>query len=364
MRLVLRLLGWLASVVVALALIAVIGGYGYFKWRQHENAMPLAITTPNGIYEEGFQKIGGVDQWVQIKGEDRDNPAILMVSGGPGNAMWPLRYHLLQPWETTFTLIDWDQRGSGLTYTHDGGDAETDVTLPRMVQDGIEVAEYARARLHKKKIVLFGWSWGTILGMEMIHARPDLFSAYVGTGQFVDGKDNEMIGYQALMALAEAKHDTDTVKKLRAIGPPPYATSEKLFVERDALKAYVPAADHAINDRALDIMGYAPGYSPWEIYQILMNAPDYSIDKLEPSVKEYSLDHLGKKFDVPLFIIDGGDDIQVPASLAKTYFATLQAPQNEFYAIPGAAHLAPVSKPDEFLAIMNAHVRPVAVAAQ
>lgn len=364
MRLVLRILGWLAGGVVALVLIAVIGGYGYFLWRQHENAVPLAINTPNGINENGFQKIGGVDQWVQIKGEDRDNPAILMVSGGPGNAMWPLRYHLLQPWEKTFTLVDWDQRGSGLTYTHDGGDAETDVTLPRMVQDGIEVAEYARARLHKKKIVLFGWSWGSILGMEMIHARPDLFSAYVGTGQFVNGKDNEMIGYQSLMALAEAKHDQATIDGLRKIGPPPYNTNDKFGTERGLLKAYVPAADHAINDQALDIMGYAPGYNPWELYQILMKAPDYSLNQLEPVVANYSLDHLGKNFAVPLFIIDGAEDIQVPESLAKSYFATLHAPRNEFYTIPGAAHLAPVSKPGEFLAILNDKVRPVAVAAQ
>ena len=364
MRLVLRILGWLVGGVVALALIAVIGGYGYFLWRQHENAVPLAITTPNGIYESGFQKIGGVDQWVQIKGEDKDNPAILMLSGGPGNAMWPLRYHLLQPWEKTFTVVDWDQRGSGLTYTHDGGDAETDVTLPRMVQDGIEVAEYARARLHKKKIVLFGWSWGTILGMEMIHSRPDLFSAYVGTGQFVNGKDNEMIGYRSLMALAQAKHDQATIDGLRKIGPPPYNTNDKFGTERGLLKAYVPAADHAINDQALDIMGYAPGYNPWELYQILMKAPDYSLDQLEPVVANYSLDHLGKNFAVPLFIIDGAEDIQVPESLAKSYFATLHAPVNQFYTIPGAAHLAPVSKPEAFIALLNEKVRPVAVAAQ
>jgi pimeloyl-ACP methyl ester carboxylesterase len=360
----LRILRWIVGVVVALVLIVAIGAYGYFKWRQHENAVPLAINTPNGIYEKGFQKIGGVDQWVQIKGEDRDNPAILMVSGGPGNAMWPLRYHLLQPWEKTFTLVDWDQRGSGLTYTHDGGDAETDVTLPRMVQDGIEVAEYARARLHKKKIVLFGWSWGSILGMEMIHARPDLFSAYVGTGQFVDGRQNESVGYHSLLALAAAKHDTATVKTLRGIGAPPYSTTQKMETERDMLMPYVPAADHAINDQALAIMGFTPGYSPWEIYQALTKAPDFSIDRLEPTVANYSLDHLGKKFDVPIFIIDGADDIQVPMTLAKSYFATIQAPINEFHTIPDAAHLAPVSKPKEFLAIMNAKVRPVALAAQ
>jgi pimeloyl-ACP methyl ester carboxylesterase len=173
-----------------------------------------------------------------------------------------------------------------------------------------------------------------------------------------------MIGYQSLMALAQAKHDKATIDGLREIGPPPYSTSDKFGTERGLLKAYVPAADHAINDQALDIMGYAPGYSPWEIYQILMKAPDFSIDRLEPTVANYSLDHLGKDFAVPLFIIDGADDIQVPESLAKSYFATLHAPINAFYTIPGAAHLAPVSKPDEFLAILNAKVRPVAVAAQ
>ena len=360
----LRVLRWIVGGIVALLLIVVIGAFGYWKWCQHENAVPLAITTPNGLDEASFVKIGGVDQWIQIRGEDRNNPVILTVSGGPGNALYPLRYHIMQPWEKTFTVVDWDQRGSGLTYTHDGDDAETGLTIPRMTQDGIEVAEYLRRRLHQKKIVLFGWSWGTILSMEMIHARPDLFSAYVGTGQFVEGGQNEMLGYRALMALAIAKHDDATVKKLREIGEPPYSTSEKLFTERNLLKSYVPAADHAINDQALSIMGFAPGYSLWEIYAMVQKAPDFSIDKLEPAVKAYSLDHLGKKFDVPLFIIDGADDIQVPETLAKSYFATLQAPQNEFYAIPGAAHLAPVSKPDDFLAIMNAHVRPVAVAAQ
>jgi pimeloyl-ACP methyl ester carboxylesterase len=364
MRLVLRVLGWIVGGIVALALIAVIGAYGYFKWRQHENAVPLAINTPNGIDEAGFVKIGGVDQWGQIRGEDRNNPVILMVSGGPGNALWPLRYHIMQPWEKTFTVVDWDQRGSGLTYSHDGGDAETGLTLPRMTQDGIEVAQYLRAHLHRKKIALFGWSWGTILGMEMIHARPDLFSVYVGTGQFVDGKDNESLGYQALLARAIAKHDTATVDGLRKIGPPPYNSSDKFGTERGLLKAYVPAADHAINDNALSIMGFTPGYSLSEIYQALMKAPDFSLDKLEPTVANYSLDHLGKKFDVPIIIIDGADDIQVPMTLAKSYFATLQAPLNEFYTIPGAAHLAPVAKPEEFLAIMNAKVRPVALAAQ
>ncbi len=68
MRLVLRILRRLVGGIVALALIAVIGGYGYFKWRQHENAVRLAINTPNGIDEKGFRKIGGVDQWLQIKG--------------------------------------------------------------------------------------------------------------------------------------------------------------------------------------------------------------------------------------------------------------------------------------------------------
>jgi len=77
------------AVVVAALIITVVAALLYRAWRQHENAETLAIHTPNGIEEAGFVRIGGIDQWVQIRGDDRANPVLLFLHGGPGNSLTP-----------------------------------------------------------------------------------------------------------------------------------------------------------------------------------------------------------------------------------------------------------------------------------
>ena len=114
-------------------------------------------------------------------GEQRLNPAILYLHGGPGEAQSPFLREFL-PWEEAFTVANWDQRGSGKTYGRNGP-ATTGMTMDQMVQDTIEVADHVRKRLGKKKIILVGQSWGAMLGVHVVKRRPDLFGAFVGTGQ-------------------------------------------------------------------------------------------------------------------------------------------------------------------------------------
>jgi len=357
MRWVWRILGGIA----ALAVVIVLGALGYRAWAQHENAVAQEIHTPNGIVEESFVKIGGVEQWVQIRGQDRDNPVPLILSGGPGNSLIPLSYKFLLPWEKKFTVVNWDQRGSGLTYVHNNGGEG--LTIPRMTEDTIELSDYLRKHLHKKKIVLLGWSWGSILGVEAAHARPDLFSAYIGTGQLVDGRDNEAVGYASLLKRAEASHDDATVKTLRDIGPPPWADSSKTATEREALIAYTPPRENAAWKSLPFVAFCAPETRLLDLNAVGIGAAVFSFNKLWPSVMRYDARHLGTQFDLPMFVIDGADDIQVPMPLARDWFATVQAPRKEFITIPGAAHLALATHSDEFLQIVDEKVRPLAVAA-
>ena len=150
--------------------------------------------------EEGlYVPIGGIRQWIQIRGEDRANPVLLYVHGGPGASALALSW-AWQPWEKYFTVVQWDQRGAGRTYRLNGDAEAPGMTIDQMTKDGIEVAEYLRAHLHKEKIVLLGHSWGSILGINMVRRRPDLFSAYVGTGQFVEAERNEAYNYAHVLA--------------------------------------------------------------------------------------------------------------------------------------------------------------------
>ncbi len=123
-----------------------------------------------------FAPIGGIPQWITIKGDDRANPVILFLHGGPGNAMSPFADAMFAGWEKDFTLVQWDQRGAGRTYTKNGPSVEPTMTLERMTDDGIEVAEFLKKHLGKDRIVLEGGSWGSVLGIRMAHARPDLFT--------------------------------------------------------------------------------------------------------------------------------------------------------------------------------------------
>lgn len=360
MRVVGRILGGLLVLIVVLA----VAGFGYRAWQQKVNAERLAITTPNAIVEESFVKMGGIDQWVQIRGQDKNNPVLLILSGGPGNSLIQIGYPFLPVLEKDYTVVNWDQRGAGLTYVRNGGNAGTGLTIARMTADTNEVAEYLRKRLVKKKIILLGWSWGSILGIEAIHARPDLYSAYVGTGQFVSGQENESVGYASLLARAKAANDAKTVKALTDIGPPPYSNNDKMGVERQNLIPYTPPAERAAFASFTKTALLAPGYSLMDTYQIGFGAPAFSIDKLWPSVTRYDArKDLDGNFAVPFFVIDGADDIQVPMTLARDWFATIKAPQKEFITIPNAAHLALATNAPDFVRIMNAKVRPLAMAA-
>lgn len=303
--------------------------------------------------------IGGIEQWIEIRGEDRQNPVLFILSGGPGTSLIPMGYTFLRAWEKDFTVVNWDQRGSGRTFQRNGT-RTPDMTIARMAADTVAVAEYLCRHLGKAKIILLGWSWGSILGIEAIHARPDLFAAYVGTGQFVEGIANEEVGYAAVLSRAEAAHDTSAVRKLHQIGPPPYATNAKLGAERRLVARFTPPLERALWGRLPYIVAEAPGYSLLDLYPIVFGAMMFSLRTLWPSVTTYDAKKLTSAFKVPFFIINGEDDIQVPTTIARDWFATVTAPQKAFITLPDAAHLALATHPAQFLKIMNEQVRPLA----
>ena len=111
--------------------------------------------TPTGrIDQTSFVPLGGLEQWISIRGDDRSNPVLLVVHGGPGEAQWP-QAEVYKPWEKTFTVVQWDQRGAGHTFGRYGTNTP-DVTLDRISKDGMELAEYLCHELGKKKIIVFG----------------------------------------------------------------------------------------------------------------------------------------------------------------------------------------------------------------
>src|SRR5262249_9691710 len=149
-------------------------------------------------------------------------PVILLLHGGPGDATNPWGYAGFRSWLRHFTVVQWDQRGTGRTLGKNGASLGPTITIERMTQDGIELADLLRKTLAQNKVILVGHSWGSILGVHMVKARPDLFSAFVGTGQVVDPARNYSVAYAEVLKAAERRGEQRAVRELLEIGPPPW----------------------------------------------------------------------------------------------------------------------------------------------
>jgi pimeloyl-ACP methyl ester carboxylesterase len=347
-----------------LLLVVVAAALSFRAYRQHLAAETLAIRSPNGVQEGGFVVIGGIKQWIQIRGEDRNNPVLLFVHGGPGSSTLPMSSGW-QPWEKYFTVVQWDQRGTGRTYGETGDATAPTMTLERMTHDGIELAEYLRTHLHKDKIVLVGHSWGSYLGIHIVKQRPDLFHAYVGTGQVIGRATFEKafeITIARLQTLAQSADNTAALAELAPIASQP-AMSERnrLVAEKWSKALALPPID------GFELAGpippaFMPDFSLLDWYNASKGVA-FSAKYLrgpDGPMFQRDLASLGFEFSIPMFFIEGDEDYITPSGPAEQYFKQIIAPHKDFVQIHGGDHFIPFDRPDRFLTDLVARVRPFA----
>lgn len=102
---------------------------GYRALRQAQAAERQALHGPNAIEEAGFVRIGGIDQWISIRGEDRRNPVLAVLYGGPGAAFQIIGYDVMRDWEADFTVVQWDQRGAGRAFGRNGAEGVGELSI-------------------------------------------------------------------------------------------------------------------------------------------------------------------------------------------------------------------------------------------
>jgi pimeloyl-ACP methyl ester carboxylesterase len=341
--------------VLALIVVAIAGGAGYRWYRHAVIARATAIDRAAGIDEELFAKIGGIDQWIGIRGQNRDNPVVLFVHGGPGIAASPYPRNVLFSWTGDFTMVFWDQRGAGRTFGR-SGPVDSSVTVARMAEDGVEVAEFVRARLHKPKILLLGLSWGSMLGVRMAKARPDLFYAYVGTGQSVNQRKYKVIAYEQLLAEARARNDRKAIAELTANGPPPYASVSKAGVHTRWANAYEPGQPSTWELASLVLFDADVG--PFALRDYIRGIVT-SEDHFRDAAGVDDLPSLGSEFALPFFVFQGAADNVTPVGPVRDYVNSIKAPRKELVIIPNAGHNAMATRSDEFLRLLVEKVRPL-----
>ena len=178
------------------------------------------IVAPDGIDLHEKVRIGGIDQWVSIRGNDRHNPVLLMIHGGPGWVSMPTSWYFQRGWEEYFTVVQWDQRGAGSTYAaNDPAVVAPTMTSERMIGDAEEMVAWLRKEFGQKKIFVLGHSWGSYLGLEVAQRHPDWLYAYIGIGQMVDMPKSEREGWAFAMQEARKAQNAKAIQELQSIAP-------------------------------------------------------------------------------------------------------------------------------------------------
>jgi pimeloyl-ACP methyl ester carboxylesterase len=361
MRIILKAAKFTLLSVVVLLLIAVGAILALRAHRQHVSAQAIAIHTQNGIDEGVYVKVGGIDQWIQVRGQDRNNPVLLCLHGGPGGTWIPLTA-LFVPWEKEFTIVQWDQRGAGKTLETTGQSVADTMSVARMAQDGVEVSEFLRNHLHKDKIILLGFSWGSILGIHIVKQWPDLFYAYVGTGQVSNMPRSLQLSYAYILEKARTANDKEAVKELESIGPPPYDRMDKVLVHFKWHGKYQVELDRAaLASQIGGLTSPTPNYSLWDEYNRIRGFAQIPTWRLYQEMLSADLASLGPDFRIPVYFFQGTKDELTLTPLAQEYFDQINTPHKEMVLLEGAGHFAVWSKADQFLQELVTRVRPLAV---
>src|ERR1700722_2298489 len=219
-----RMFKYVGIAIICLVFVVVSSALLYRTYLQHRVAEKRAITSLHGVDSLEAVRIGGIDQWIEVRGHDLDNPILLFIHGGPGVAFIPLAGAFQGTWEKHFTVVQWDQRGAGKTYeTNDKELQRRTMNVAQMEQDTVEVVNYLRTRFKREKIFVVGHSWGSMLGLWLAHEHPEMIYAFVGTGQAVSMQQNEAAGYRIVLQAAHSRANEQAIKELESIAPYPPA---------------------------------------------------------------------------------------------------------------------------------------------
>lgn len=316
---------------------------------------------PGGINELKAIEIGGIKQWINVRGNDPANPILLFIHGGPGSPMMPESWTFQRPWEDFFTVVQWDQRGAGKTFSSAGRHPDTSMTIARVQADAEELIAYLRRTYGKPKIFLMGHSWGSILGLRVAQHRPDLLYAYIGVGQVVNGQRNEAVGYQETLARAVAVGNDSAIRALKSIAPYPELNGRtplaKTLIERRWDVALGGMVYGANNDNAGETAALSPAYTDYDEQSAELGA-ESSVRTLWPQMQTVDFDN-DTTFECPVFFFSGVDDRTTPESIVERYYGTIRAPEKKFFKIDRAAHYVVNEAPGVVLMDLVRDIRPL-----
>ena len=319
------------------------------------------INTENGIQESGYVELNGIRQFVQIRGEHQGNPVILMLHGGPGSPVAFLSSYFQRALEKDFTLVNFDQRGSGRTYY---ANEEVKLSTQEILSDIDSLVDYLRGRFGQEKVIVLGHSWGTVLGSIYVKEHPEKVTAYIGVGQCVSNMEGDTFAAEEAIRRATENGDERTAGKISELldqysGSTHIAKKFMLTMEIRQIGApYFHYEGESSIPETLWLGLSSPDMSFVDMRWFLkMSGPFEKFLALEEPLLEdcltFNLEELGSRYAVPVYYISGEHDWITPTDLVKEYYQTLEAPEKEMVVLPNAGHSPFLDDPETFCAAVK-----------
>ncbi len=306
------------------------------------------------VEEKSLMLLGGEKQYVEITGESDKNPVLLFIHGGPGWTETPQLRYFNSDLYKSYIVATWDQRGSGLSYKNNPNPGN--MTLAQIIADAHELTQYLIKKYNQKKIYLAGYSWGSVVGMNLAIKYPQDYNAYIGISQVINMRYGMEASQGWVAERAKASNDKETLKKLEELK---LCDNDKCksfmacFMKQYELVAkYNGTTFNKDIDKVEDSV--LKKYDDYKNYD-WNKGFEFSAGKFEKDLFATDFTTI-KKMEIPVYFICGRYDWNVPAILVEEFEKNLEAPHKELFWFEKSGHGPLIEEAAKFNDIMMKNI--------
>ena len=305
------------------------------------------------IQESHFLPLGGEPQYVEISAASRENPILLFIHGGPAWPQTPQLRYFSSELADEYTLVIWEQRGAGKNYARNPNPDQ--LSLAQIIQDGHELSQWLKKTYQQEKIYLAGYSWGSLVGVLLAETYPEDYLAYIGIAQMVHPENAMQVSQDWLTTKALEANDQAALIKLDSLKHPEFYDDklDRFFNQWLLLNKYRGALHNLDAVPAIDSAMVA--YEDYKDYD-WMGVWEYSAKILQNDMFAARVDTIDS-LPIPVFLLQGRHDWNVPSVMAAAWLDELEAPQKQIFWFENSGHGLLEEEPTRFNEVMKEIVR-------
>lgn len=320
-------------------------------WKRFWGGYTPAIPAP-GVATLEKVRLGGLDQWIGIRGRHKANPLLLYIAGGPGGTDFGPWYRWNRPLEEHFTVAHWSMRGAGKSYTP--STPPESMTVDQILRDGHELALTLLQRFGQKRLFIAGHSTGSVFALLLAQRYPELVHAHIGINQAIDRAGEERHLFACTLDMARMLGNARAVQDLQGAGEGIAGT----IIQRKWMFTF-GCITH--NPKRLREWRQAVLMAPEQTWADRLKANKalrFSMERLWPELGRFNALEQVRSLQVPVYLFVGRHDRICSPRLAEEWLAGLQAPAKELFVLEQAGHLASFEEPERFNELMITRVLP------